>query len=87
MHKPLMTTNDNDSKIERLERFFEIYKLGCISLPHKAPQILKLSDHKGCLHVLWDNLPFSEEAALVKIAWEMQNEYEVIHLISNEQVL
>lgn len=85
MHKPLMSTDNNNAKIKRLERFFEIYKLGSETFPIEKSEMLKLHDHKGGLFVVWNNIPFDYERTLVKMAWEMQNEYEVMHQLLNEQ--
>lgn len=85
MHKPLMTTNDNDSKIERLERFFEIYKLSSKTLPLRCARLLGLHDDKGCLQILWDFVPNERQIKLSYAIWGILGEYHVIHSISKEQ--
>lgn len=88
MHKPLISNYENcKSRQQRLERCFEIYKIGSEIFDFEKRNILKLRDHKGILFVLWDNIPTSEEMDLIKTSWSIQYEYEVKHLISNEQEL
>lgn len=59
---------------ERLIRVSEILD----SIPFNTP-ILKITDHKGKLSVLWDETPENEETDIVKGVWFLFNEYEIEH--------
>ncbi|OEK09273.1 hypothetical protein A8C32_11150 [Flavivirga aquatica] len=72
-------------RIARLEKVSRIYKFQVGDLSEqKIPEIISLHDHKGKLAVSWNREPNEEQKNVIKLVWELQNEYDIIHNIDGE---